>query len=74
MAEKEIAMHFEQTPDEMEKPKLEQQDPDADEEFSYTEQRKIIHKVGRRLFITVGPMQAVSFLDQANISTAAVTG
>ncbi|KAF3403250.1 hypothetical protein DPV78_003751 [Talaromyces pinophilus] len=74
MAEKKIAMHFEQTPDEMEKPHLQQQDPDADEEFSYAEQRKIIHKVDRRLLIIVGLMQAVSFLDRANMSNAAVAG
>lgn len=74
MAEKEIEMHSEQTPDELQKPQLQQQDPDADEEFSYAEQRKIIHKVDRRLLIIVGLMQAVSFLDRANMSNAAVAG
>jgi hypothetical protein len=75
MAEKETATQFEQIPDEMEKPQLQQQqDPDADEEFSYAEQRKIIHKVDRRLLIILGLMQAVSFLDRANMSNAAVAG
>ncbi|KAL4733214.1 major facilitator superfamily domain-containing protein [Aspergillus similis] len=50
------------------------QDPDADEEFSYREQRKIVHKVDRRLLIILGLMQAVSFLDRANMSNAAVAG
>ncbi|CEJ62801.1 hypothetical protein PMG11_11288 [Penicillium brasilianum] len=61
---------------EMEKSQLqhEQPDPDADEEFSYAEQRKIIHKVDRRLLIIAGLMQAVSFLDRANMSNAAVAG
>lgn len=47
---------------------------DDDEEFSYPEQRKIIHKVDRRLLIILGFMQAVSFLDRANMSNAAVAG
>ena len=66
-------MQADQTP-ELEKAALQQQDPDADEEFSYSEQRKIIHKVDRRLLIIVGLMQAVSFLDRANMSNAAVAG
>lgn len=75
MAEKETVTQFEPTPDEMEKPQLQQQqDPDADEEFSYAEQRKIIHRVDRRLLIILGLMQAVSFLDRANMSNAAVAG
>ncbi|KAJ5528221.1 hypothetical protein N7513_012380 [Penicillium frequentans] len=53
---------------------LVQEDPDADEEYTLAEQRKIIHKVDRRLLILLGLMQAVSFLDRANISNAAVAG
>ncbi|KAL2782738.1 major facilitator superfamily domain-containing protein [Aspergillus keveii] len=61
--------------DTVEKPSVQQQpDSDADDEFSYTEQRKIIHKVDRRLLIIAGLMQAVSFLDRANMSNAAVAG
>lgn len=66
-------MQSDQTP-ELEKAALQQQDPDADEEFSYAGQRKIVHKVDRRLLIIVGLMQAVSFLDRANMSNAAVAG
>lgn len=51
-----------------------QQDPDADEEYTIAEQRNIIHKVDRRLLILLGLMQAVSFLDRANISNAVVAG
>lgn len=51
-----------------------QQDPDEDEEYTVAEQRKIIHRVDRRLLILLGSMQAVSFLDRANISNAAVAG
>lgn len=47
---------------------------DDDEVYSYKEQRKIIHKVDRRLLIVLGLMQAVSFLDRANISNAAIAG
>jgi hypothetical protein len=53
---------------------LVQQDPDADEEYTLAEQRKIIHKVDKRLLILLGLMQAVSFLDRANISNAEVAG
>ncbi|KAJ5654769.1 hypothetical protein N7490_001772 [Penicillium lividum] len=53
---------------------LVQEDPDADEEYTLAEQRKIIHKVDRRLLILLGLMQAVSFLDRANIANAAVAG
>ncbi|KAL3488014.1 major facilitator superfamily domain-containing protein [Aspergillus germanicus] len=61
--------------DRVDKPSAQQlADPDADEEFSYAEQRKIIHKVDRRLLIIAGLMQAVSFLDRANMSNAAVAG
>jgi hypothetical protein len=51
-----------------------QQDPDADDEYSVSEQRRIIRKVDRRLLILLGFMQAVSFLDRANIANAAVAG
>lgn len=53
---------------------LVQQEPDADEVYTVAEQRKIIHKVDRRLLILMGLMQAVSFLDRANIANAAVAG
>lgn len=47
---------------------------DDDEEFTLAEQRKIIHKIDRRLLIILGAMQAVSFLDRANMSNAAIAG
>lgn len=49
-------------------------DVDDDEEFSVPEQRKIIHKVDRRLLILLGLIQAISFIDRANVSNAAVAG
>lgn len=49
-------------------------DVDDDEEFTVPEQRKIIRKVDRRLLIVLGLMQAVSFIDRANVSNAAVAG
>lgn len=49
-------------------------DVDDDEEYTFAEQRKIIHKVDRRLLTVLGLMQAVSFLDRANMSNAAVAG
>lgn len=53
---------------------VQEQFVDEDEEYSIAEQRKIIHKVDRRLLIILGLMQAVSFLDRANLSNAAVAG
>jgi 3-deoxy-D-arabino-heptulosonate 7-phosphate (DAHP) synthase len=47
-------------------------DVDEDEEYTVKEQRKIIHKVDRRLLVVLGLMQAVSFLDRANISNAEI--
>lgn len=47
---------------------------DDDDEFPVPEQRQIIHKVDRRLLPVLGLMQAVSFLDRANMSNAAVAG
>jgi hypothetical protein len=49
-------------------------DVDDDEEYTLKEQRMIIHKVDRRLLTVLGLMQAVSFLDRANMSNAAVAG
>lgn len=47
---------------------------DNDYEYTPAEQRKIIHKVDRRLLPVLGLMQAVSFLDRANMSNASVAG
>ena len=49
-------------------------DQDIDEKYTHKEQRKIIHKVDRRLLIVLGLMQAVSFLDRTNISNANIAG
>ncbi|KAK6378855.1 hypothetical protein LTS17_006558 [Exophiala oligosperma] len=45
-----------------------------DEEYTVKEQRKIIHKIDRRLLVILGAMQAVSFLDRANMSNANIAG
>lgn len=47
---------------------------DNDEVYDVAEQRRIIHKVDRRLLVILGLMQAVSFLDRANLANAAVSG
>ncbi|KAI8931665.1 hypothetical protein NX059_011312 [Plenodomus lindquistii] len=49
-------------------------DVEDDEEYTVAEQRRIIHKVDRRLLTVLGLMQGVSFLDRANMSNAAVAG
>ncbi|KAB8237252.1 hypothetical protein ETB97_001042 [Aspergillus alliaceus] len=49
-------------------------DVDYDEEYSYEEQRKIIHRVDRRLVTMTGLAYCVSLMDRTNLSMAAVAG
>ncbi|KAF5259962.1 hypothetical protein FOXYS1_9408 [Fusarium oxysporum] len=49
-------------------------DIDIDPEYSYAEQRRIIHRVDRRLITTLGFMYCVSLMDRSNLSNAAVAG
>ncbi|KAJ4365837.1 hypothetical protein N0V83_008458 [Neocucurbitaria cava] len=53
---------------------IDPQHVDDDHEYTLKEQRKIIHKIDRRLLPALGLMQAVSFLDRANMSNAAIAG
>ena len=43
-------------------------------EFTATEQRKIIHRVDRRLVVTVGVLYCISLMDRTNLSAAAIAG
>lgn len=61
--------HHVENPDNMAKVDIED-----DEEYTVKEQRKIVHKIDRRLLIILGCMQAVSFLDRANMSNANIAG
>ncbi|OOQ83272.1 Major Facilitator Superfamily protein [Penicillium brasilianum] len=47
---------------------------DVDEQYSYEEQRKIIHRVDRRLVVICGAAYCISLMDRTNISVAAITG
>jgi hypothetical protein len=47
---------------------------DALSEFTYGEQRKIIHRVDRRLVSVVGAMYCVSLMDRTNLSAANIAG
>ncbi|KAM0723439.1 hypothetical protein Q7P37_000425 [Cladosporium fusiforme] len=47
---------------------------DEDEEFSYTEQRKIVHRIDRRMLVITGLMYCVSLIDRGNMPNAAVAG
>ncbi|EAW13422.1 putative phthalate transporter [Aspergillus clavatus NRRL 1] len=49
-------------------------DVDYDEEYSYEEQRKIIHRVDRRLVTMTGLAYCISLMDRTNLSMAAVAG
>jgi hypothetical protein len=43
-------------------------------EFSPAEQRKIIHRIDRRLVVTVGVLYCISLMDRTNLSAAAIAG
>ncbi|KAK1142413.1 hypothetical protein N8T08_007965 [Aspergillus melleus] len=47
---------------------------DEDSEFTPQEQRKIIHRVDRRLIVILGVLHTVSLIDRGNIGGAAVAG
>lgn len=45
-----------------------------DEEYTLPEQRKIIHRIDRRLVVTCGVMYCVSLMDRTNLGSAAIAG
>ena len=47
---------------------------DMECEFTPREQRKIIHRIDRRLVITVGVLYCISLMDRTNLSAAAIAG
>lgn len=49
-------------------------DVDCDEEYTLQEQRKIIHRVDRRLVTMTGLAYCVSLMDRTNLSAAAIAG
>jgi len=55
-------------------PKARQRSLDHDEEYSRAEQRKIIHRIDRRLVTTCGLMYCISLMDRTNLSAAAIAG
>ncbi|KAL5583873.1 hypothetical protein FOVSG1_015224 [Fusarium oxysporum f. sp. vasinfectum] len=50
------------------------QSVDNDDEFDYEEQRKIIHRIDRRLVVMLGSIYCVSLIDRTNLSNAAIAG
>ncbi|KAF9894571.1 hypothetical protein FE257_006456 [Aspergillus nanangensis] len=49
-------------------------DLDVDEEYTYDEQRKIIHRIDRRLVSIAGIGYCISLMDRTNVSTASIAG
>ncbi|KAL5356278.1 major facilitator superfamily domain-containing protein [Aspergillus floccosus] len=47
---------------------------DDDEEYSYVAQRKIVHRIDRRLVSVAGIGYCISLMDRSNISTASIAG
>lgn len=50
------------------------QDVDEDEVYSYQEQRKIIHRLDRRLITIAGVIYMNSLMDRSNLPNAAIAG
>ncbi|KAI9727814.1 MAG: hypothetical protein M1834_007961 [Cirrosporium novae-zelandiae] len=49
-------------------------DVDVDSQYSYKEQRSIIHRIDRRLVTICGLMYCISLMDRTNLSAAAIAG
>lgn len=49
-------------------------DIDVDEVYTYAEQRKIVHRVDRRLVSMCGLGYCISLMDRTNLSVAAIAG
>lgn len=49
-------------------------DLDDDPVYSYQEQRVIIHRIDRRLVVTLGLIYCVSQIDRGNLGNASVAG
>lgn len=43
-------------------------------EFTPSEQKKIIHRIDRRLVVTVGILYCISLMDRTNLGNAAIAG
>lgn len=67
--------HDSQDPETLEKPTSRNRfvdNTDEDDEYTYEEQRKIIHRIDRRLVVILGLMYCVSLIDRGNMPNAAV--
>ncbi|GAW26313.1 putative phthalate transporter protein [Rosellinia necatrix] len=47
---------------------------DEVDEYTEREAKKIVHRIDRRLLVTIGFMYCVSLIDRTNISFAAIAG
>ena len=68
------AKHSSSSSSDQEKQVQESEPLDVDPVFSLREQRKIIHKVDRRLVYILGLMYTVSLMDRVNLPNAAIAG
>jgi hypothetical protein len=49
-------------------------DGEYESEFTPKEQKAIIHRIDRRLVVTVGALYCISLMDRTNLSSAAIAG
>ncbi|KXT11918.1 hypothetical protein AC579_8586 [Pseudocercospora musae] len=68
------AKHLPRVSSDHEKQVQESRPLDVDPVFSLREQRKIIHKVDKRLVYVLGLMYCVSLMDRVNLPNAAISG
>lgn len=47
---------------------------ELESEFTLAEQRKIVHRIDRRLVVTVGVLYCISLMDRTNLSAASIAG
>lgn len=66
--------HASESQDKLETQYGEVSDTDSDCGFTPEEQRKIKHRIDRRLVVTVGAMYCVSLMDRTNMSAANIAG
>ncbi|KAI1824947.1 major facilitator superfamily domain-containing protein [Xylaria intraflava] len=54
--------------------RMEKAQPSMTDEYTERERKKIVHKIDRRLLVTIGFMYCVSLIDRTNLSLAAIAG
>lgn len=68
------AVEFSHVDDNMEKLKATSSQAESQAMFTPEQERKILHRIDRRLVVTVGVMYCISLMDRTNMSAANIAG